>query len=127
MLFTLYELSIGSFAVVEARENTSNFPFKIHGFISVIQNKNHAYYVFMPKGNGSEDLSEGTDKINNGSIELHNGICRINKEGINKLSSYGNEITNYTYKIEKLVDLSKNYKGFSSTNSDEVIFIYKLS
>ena len=77
--------------------------------------------------NGSTSLSEGTDKLNNGSIELHNGICKINKEGINKLSSYGNEITNYTYKIEKLVDLSKNYKGFSSTNSDEVIFIYKLS
>ena len=77
--------------------------------------------------NGSEDLSEGTDKINNGSIELHNGICRINKEGINKLSSYGNEVSNYTYKIEKLVELSKNYKGFTSDNSDEVIFIYKLN
>ena len=77
--------------------------------------------------NGSKDLSEGTDKLNNGSIELHNGICRINKEGINKLSSYGNEVSNYTYKIEKLVELSKNYKGFASNNSDEVIFIYKFS
>lgn len=77
--------------------------------------------------NGSKDLSEGTEKLNNGSIELHDGICRINKEGINKLSSYGNEVSNYTYKIEKLVELSKNYKGFSSNNSDEVIFVYKLS
>ena len=77
--------------------------------------------------NGSSSLSDGTEQLSNGTVELHNGICKINKEGINKLSSYGNEVSNYTYRIEKLVELSKKYKGFASTNSDEIIFIYKLS
>ena len=77
--------------------------------------------------NGSVSLSEGTDKLNNGTIELHDGICKVNKEGINKLSSYGNEISDYSNRVKTLANLSKNYKGFSSDNSDEVIFIYKLS
>ena len=76
---------------------------------------------------GSTSLEEGTLKLSNGSIELRDGICKINKEGINKLTSYGNKLSNYSNSVEELVNLSKNYKGFASNNSDEVIFIYKLS
>lgn len=76
---------------------------------------------------GSTSLYEGSDKLSNGTVELHDGICKINKEGINKLTDYGNTASNYAYRVEKLVNLSKNYKGFASNDSDEVIFIYKLS
>ncbi len=76
---------------------------------------------------GSTSLEEGTLKLSNGSVELRDGICKINKEGINKLTSYGNKLSNYSNSVEELVNLSKNYKGFASNNSDEVIFIYKLS
>ncbi len=54
-LFKLFELSIGNYAVVEADENTSSFPFKVHGFINVIQVKDNSYYVFLRK-DGSNDL-----------------------------------------------------------------------
>lgn len=76
---------------------------------------------------GSTNLYEGSNKLSNGTLELHDGICKINKEGINKITYYGNKTFNYTNIIEELVSLSKDYKGFASTNSDEVIFIYKLS
>ena len=64
MLFRLYELSLGYFAIVRADENTSIFPFMIHGFIEVIQNSDNAYYVLLPKGDGSEDLKRS------GEIEI---------------------------------------------------------
>lgn len=75
---------------------------------------------------GSNSLKEGTSLLSDGSIQLEEGIQKINEEGISTLSNYGTKISNYSYKIKKLIELSKNYKGFSSDNVDETIFIYKL-
>lgn len=71
-------------------------------------------------------LNGGIQQLNNGAISLNNGITKFNKEGINKLSSYSNKVNNYSSKAEALVNLSKNYKGFTSNNSNETIFVNKV-
>ena len=75
---------------------------------------------------GSEKLVEGSTKLGEGNKSLLDGITKLNNEGISKLSSYGNKINNYSDKVNTLVNLSKNYKGFTSDNADRVLFIYKL-
>jgi len=75
---------------------------------------------------GSNKLVEGSNKISSGNKTLLEGITKLNSEGISKLTDYGNKINNYSNKVETLINLSNNYKGFTSTNSDRTIFIYKL-
>lgn len=76
---------------------------------------------------GSKKFKNGTNSLSKGSRELSNGITKINNEGIKKLSSYGSKITNYSNKAKELIRLSKNYNGFASDNSDNTIFIYKVT
>ena len=76
--------------------------------------------------NGSDTLKNGTSSLRSGSLELSNGITRINNEGIKRLSSYAEQLGNYSSKVKQLVDLSKSYKGFGSSNTDNTIFIYKI-
>ena len=76
---------------------------------------------------GSNKLVEGSTKLSEGNKELLEGITKLNNEGIKKLSNYGSKINNYSYNIKTLINLSKNYKGFASSNADKTIFIYKLS
>lgn len=71
-------------------------------------------------------LNNGLEKLYNGSTELNTGINTFNNQGIKKLSSYTKTIKTYTSKIEALVKLSKEYKGFTTNNSDETIFINKV-
>ena len=71
-------------------------------------------------------LNGGIQKLNAGASSLNQGITKFNKEGINKLSNYSNKINNYSSKAEALVNLSKNYKGFASDNSNETIFVNKV-
>lgn len=75
---------------------------------------------------GSTTLKDGAISLSSGASELSNGIVEFNKQGINKLSSYADKINNYSYKVEKLIELSKNYKGFGSNNANETTFIYKM-
>lgn len=76
---------------------------------------------------GSNKLVNGTNRLNSGTKELSNGISTINSEGIKKLSSYATKINSYSNKVKILTNLSKNYNGFTSTNSDNTIFIYKIT
>ena len=76
---------------------------------------------------GSNKLVEGSTKLGEGNKNLLEGITKLNNEGISKLTSYGKRINNYSAKVEELINLSKNYNGFTSNNADRVIFIYKLS
>lgn len=76
---------------------------------------------------GSEKLVDGSTKLGEGNKNLLDGITKLNNEGISKLNNYGNKINNYSNKVEELINLSKNYNGFTSNNADRVIFIYKLS
>ena len=54
-------------------------------------------------------------------------IIKINNEGISKLTEFGNKAVTYKNKVKTLTNLSKNYKGFASDNSDSTLFIYKIS
>lgn len=76
--------------------------------------------------NGLLELNSGLEKLYNGSTELSNGISTFNNKGIKKISSYTGTIKNYSSKAEALVNLSKEYKGFSNNNSNETIFINKV-
>mgnify|MGYP004568406491 FL=1 len=76
---------------------------------------------------GSNELLSGTSSLSNGTNTLNEGIIKINSEGISKLTEYGNKAVTYKNKVKTLTNLSKNYKGFASDNSDSTLFIYKIS
>lgn len=76
---------------------------------------------------GSNELLSGTTNLSNGTNTLNEGIIKINNEGISKLTEYGNKAVVYKNKVKTLTNLSKNYKGFASDNSDSTLFIYKIS
>ncbi|MBR2828870.1 MAG: hypothetical protein IKE70_06540 [Bacilli bacterium] len=90
---------------------------------------------------GSRDLSNGLNTLSQGGIQLENGassleegsntlrkgIHQFNVEGIGTLNNYGNKIKEYSNQAKTLVQLSKNYRGFSSDNSDQTIFVSKLN
>ena len=76
--------------------------------------------------NGLLELNSGLEKLYNGSTELSNGISTFNNQGIKKLSSYTGTIKTYSSRAEALVSLSKEYKGFTTNNSSETIFINKV-
>ena len=76
---------------------------------------------------GSNELLSGTVNLSNGTNTLNEGIIKINNEGISKLTEYGNKAVTYKNKVKTLTNLSKNYKGFASDNSDSTLFIYKIS
>ncbi len=75
---------------------------------------------------GAKLLSTGTVEVFNGTESLASGLDQLNKEGINKLSSYGKTVNNYSNKLKTLVRLSKNYNGYSSNSSSNSTFIYKM-
>lgn len=91
--------------------------------------------------NSLNSLAEGTNKINNASNQLYDGsnklldgvntlskgINEYNKSGITKLSDISNTVKGYSNKIKRLVELSKNYKGFGSDNATNTTFIYKVN
>lgn len=76
---------------------------------------------------GSNQLVDGSKKIENGTKSLNEGLNKLNDEGISKLNELANKVSSYSSKLKVLTKLSKNYSGFASNNSDNTIFIYKLS
>lgn len=77
--------------------------------------------------NKTSELVDGIVTVDESVKTISDGISKLNSEGISKLSSYGNTINNYSNKVKKLVNLSKNYNGFASNNADSTVFIYKVS
>ena len=112
-------------------ENIVIFKTKINtlvGGIDTLTNGSKELNIGMNKlSEGSNKLVEGSIKLSEGNNELKEGISKLNNEGIHKLTNYSNKINNYSYKVETLINLSKNYKGFTSNNANKTIFIYKLS
>lgn len=72
---------------------------------------------------GSTALTNGTNDLYQGTINLKNGTTTLNQQGIKKLNNYVNVLKNYSNKTEALLELSKNYKGFTSKNSNTTNFI----
>ena len=82
---------------------------------------------------GSAKLTQGTLKLENGietlmegSNTLKNGTKVFQEQGIHKLTSYTNTIKSYQNKVDALIELSKDYKGFASNNSDTTLFVYTV-
>ena len=76
--------------------------------------------------NGSVELTNGTKILMDGTTTLKNGINKINGEGISKLTGLTDQASTYSTKAKRLVELSKNYKGYASENANDVIFVYKV-
>ena len=76
---------------------------------------------------GSNKLLDGNKKMDSGIDTLKGGISKLNKEGINKLSSLANRVQSYTGNSKRLINLSKNYSGYGSNNVSSTVFVYKLS
>ena len=76
--------------------------------------------------NGLLELNSGLGRLYNGSTELTTGINTFNNQGIKRLGSYTGTIRTYSSRAEALLNLSQNYKGFTTNNSDETIFINKV-
>ena len=77
--------------------------------------------------NGSSKLVEGSKKLENGTSTLNEGLDKLNREGISKIVDLSNQVSNYSSKIKVLSELSKDYSGYASDNSNNTLFIYKLS
>ena len=59
-------------------------------------------------------LTEGAATLNEGATSLKEGITTFNTEGIQKICNYINgDIKDITVRVEKLVDLSKEYNNFT--------------
>lgn len=77
--------------------------------------------------NGSSRLVEGSKKLEDGTKSLSEGLDRLNREGISKIALLANQVGGYSTKIKNLSYLSNNYSGYASNNSNNTLFIYKLS
>lgn len=75
---------------------------------------------------GSIKLTEGTKTLNEGTTTLSNGIATLNKEGIKKLTGYTDKFKSYTTTAKKILEKSNEYNGFTSSNANNTIFIYKM-
>ena len=75
----------------------------------------------------STEINKGISNLNNGATKISLGTTQLNEQGIKTLVNYSNRIITYGNKFESIVNLSKSYKGFASTNADNTLFVYKLS
>lgn len=75
---------------------------------------------------GSVQLEEGLKQLVDGSTALKNGAELFQEEGVHKLVVYSNKIKQYSNKVDALVQLGKDYKGFASSNSDSTMFVYTI-
>ncbi len=76
--------------------------------------------------NGLNQLSDASYTISNSTAMLRDGLVKLNEDGISKLSNISSKINMYKDKTKNMINASKDYKGYSSNNSNEVVFIYKV-
>lgn len=73
--------------------------------------------------NATGKLSIGTKELSNGANTLSEGTSLLNNQGIKKLNNYTHSLKNYNDKIEALINLSHEYNGFTSKNSNNTNFV----
>ena len=76
---------------------------------------------------GSTEIENGMKKLMDGSYSLKNGTKLFQEQGIQPLVRYSETVKKYSNKIEALSNLSKEYNGFASHNSDSTVFVYTIS
>lgn len=72
---------------------------------------------------GALTLDAGSEKLNTGSTTLSQGTTTFKTEGIDKLKNYANTLKTYSDRTEAILNMSKHYNGFTSTNANETIFV----
>lgn len=75
---------------------------------------------------GSNALVNGTRDLHNGSNTLLNGTNAFNKDGIGTLMFTVNKAKEFSTIAKRLKELSDEYKGFSSSNSNTTLFVYMV-
>lgn len=75
---------------------------------------------------GSLSLNTGAKQLNTGAKTLSAGASKFNKDGVGTLNRYAYTLKNYSDKMEALTELSNDYHGFSSNNSNQTVFISKV-
>ena len=76
--------------------------------------------------NGLNQLKDGSNELKNGTLALRDGMNKFNNEGISKIKNVANKIKTYKNKANSIIELSNEYKGYSSNNAKESVFIYKV-
>ena len=102
--------------------------YKLLGGVNALYEGSNELSIGLQKlYDGSSLLVEGNRKITDGTKLLNEGLNKLDSEGISKLNELAKRVGNYSTKAKGLSNLSRNYSGFASENSDNIIFIYKLS
>ena len=69
--------------------------------------------------NGTNSLQNGADELNKGAHSLAEGIKTFNEEGLKKICNYMNhDVKDINERVEKLIELSKEYDHFTMLNDD---------
>lgn len=75
---------------------------------------------------GAEALALATGELKTGITTLSSGTVKMNTEGITPLRNYSSLIRTYSSKLEAMINLSKEYHGYASNNSDTTTFVYMI-
>jgi putative membrane protein len=76
---------------------------------------------------GADKLCDGGNQLADGSDTLVKGIKKFNTEGINKICSIVNDDgKSLIRRIEKLEELSEEYKKFSSEKENEEVQFFSI-
>jgi len=65
-----------------------------------------------------KELSVGTNNLKEGMTILNQGIVAFNTDGIGKLSDVRKKASKISDRMERLVELSENYKFFVDSSTD---------
>ena len=75
------------------------------------------------------ELVDGVTKLKDGSRELSDGVDRLNKEGVEKLTAVIEEdLEGITDRVKAILDVSDHYTTYSGKQGDmngQVKFVYK--
>ena len=73
-----------------------------------------------------QTMYQAVSQVNDGAIKIKDGVNTLNKSGINSISNLADSYKDYSDIVSELKRLSKNYNGFTSKNSKNTKFIYKI-
>jgi len=93
------------------------------GSASLKNGTSETYNGIYELSQGMKELNDGIIKLNDGTKKLNSGVKEFNSKGISTLYNYSLNIRDYSNKAEALINLSNNYKGYTSKLSDSTLFI----
>ena len=87
------------------------------------------YDGILTMKDGTPALMEGITRLRDGAMQLSDGLKEFNEKGVQKLiDAADGDIAGLTARLRATVDVSKNYRSFSNSDSSAgggVKFIYK--